>query len=31
MKLVETWNADDNTCGCRVMNIPQPIVVANHL
>ena len=22
---------DDNTCGCLVMNIPQPIVVANHL
>ena len=31
MKLTETWNALDSTGACRVMNMPQPIVVANHL
>ena len=31
IKSVETWNAEDNTAACLVRNIPQPIVVANHL
>src|ERR1700758_3726239 len=31
MKLVAAWKADDSTGAYLVRNIPQPIVVANHL
>ncbi len=31
MKLAETWNTRDSSGASAAMNMPQPIVVANHL